>query len=252
MTDQIDFIVLYREPGIGPDCSMDSLRLACTRPVADLHSDRGGESGEDALKSLSRRYAAALDFHRHHGRLPGAPSAPSMQRRHDPVVHDHVVHDPVVPSRWMQDAIEPELEPETRRPSRVVVCGIVLVAALLMWWLPRTDIPAPEFLESVVVNKRETTLSEAIVLLQGMPAQDVIALPGEPVSHEPGGAHWQYWPSRVRLECAKVIRSAKLAAASAEGLPSPSFRRGGDLLGQRRHAPLSPGCRGVDTVVANT
>src|SRR3546814_1619149 len=69
MIDQTDFIVLYRELGVGPDCSVDGLRLAYRRRVADLHPDRGGDSDEDELKSLNQRYAAALDFHRHYGRL---------------------------------------------------------------------------------------------------------------------------------------------------------------------------------------
>src|SRR3546814_880560 len=124
MIAQTDCIVLYRELGVGPDCSVDGLRLAYRRRLADLHPDRGGDSDEDELKSLNQRYAAALDFHRHYGHLPGAPPAPSAQRRRDPVEQ----------SRRMSDAVavgtEPELgtekETETRRPPRGAVYGIVL------------------------------------------------------------------------------------------------------------------------------
>src|SRR3546814_8512251 len=66
MIDQTDFIVLYRELGVGPDCSVDGLRLAYRRRVADLHPDRGGDSDEDELKSLNQRYAAALDRSKEH------------------------------------------------------------------------------------------------------------------------------------------------------------------------------------------
>src|SRR3546814_8325735 len=124
MIDQTDVIVLYRELGVGPDCSVDGLRLAYRRWVADLHPDRGGDSDEDELKSLNQRYAAALDFHRHYGRLPGAPPAPSAQRRRDPVEQ----------SRRMSDAVAVGTAPEigtatakaTRRPSRVGVEGHVV------------------------------------------------------------------------------------------------------------------------------
>src|SRR3546814_1800736 len=117
---------------LGPDCSVDGLRLAYRRRVADLHPDRGGDSDEDELKSLNQRYAAELDFHRHYGRLPGAPPAPSAQRRPAPVE----------PSRRMSDAVavgtDPELGPETEketgRASRAVVYCIVLVTALRLWW----------------------------------------------------------------------------------------------------------------------
>src|SRR3546814_18211872 len=77
MIDQTDFIVLYRELGVGPDCSVDGLRLAYRRRVADLHPDRGGDSDADELTSLNPRSAAALDFPRHSDHLPGAPPAPS-------------------------------------------------------------------------------------------------------------------------------------------------------------------------------
>src|SRR3546814_1701390 len=46
MIDQTEFIVLYRELGVGPDCSVDGLRLAYRRRVADLHPDRGGDWDE--------------------------------------------------------------------------------------------------------------------------------------------------------------------------------------------------------------
>src|SRR3546814_7448909 len=128
---------------LGPDCSVDGLRLAYRRRVADLHPDRGGDSDEDELKSLNQRYAAALDFHRHYGRLPGAPPAPSAQRRRDPVEQSRRMSDAVAVGTEPELGTETETETETRRPSRVVVYGIVLVTALLGWWLARTDAPLP-------------------------------------------------------------------------------------------------------------
>src|SRR3546814_5634665 len=124
MIDQTDFTFLCRVLGGGPDCSGDGLRLAYRRWVADLHPDRGGDSDEDELTSLNQRYAAALDFHRHYGRLPGAPPAPSAQRRPAPVAQ----------SRPTSDAVAVGTAPEigtatakaTRRPSRVGVEGHVV------------------------------------------------------------------------------------------------------------------------------
>ena len=219
MTDQTDFIVLYHELGIEPDCSMDGLRLAYRRRVADLHPDRGGAADEDELKSLNRRYAAALEFHRHYGRLPGAAPAPRVRRRSAQVD----------PSRAVEVAgpAEPELEPEVRRPSRVVVYGIVLVTAVLVWWLPRTDASLPGFLESVVNNKRGNAPPTAMGLRQGMGAREVVSLLGDPVSREFGGSHWQYGPSWVRFECDEVVdwyssplRPLKASRSRPAGAPS--------------------------------
>src|SRR5690606_31638320 len=105
MSDQTDFIALYSELGLEPDCSVDAFRLAYRRRVADLHPDRVGASGEDELKSLNLRYAAALEFHRHYGRLPGAPPAPAARRKPDPVE----------PPQWPEDA--PAAGPVVRKPS---------------------------------------------------------------------------------------------------------------------------------------
>lgn len=193
MSDPTDFIALYNELGIEPDCTVDELRMAYRRRVADLHPDRGGASDGDALKSLNLRYASALEFHRHYGRLPGA--APVSQARPRPAA--------VEPPRWEE---APLPEPGARRPSRVVVWGIVLLAILVVWWMSRTDAGLPGFQGAgVAVSKRQTTSRTAISLRQGMPAAEVLAMLGEPVSRELGGTQWLYGPSWVRLECNEVI-----------------------------------------------
>src|SRR3546814_6670548 len=134
--------------------------------VASQPPERDGISDEDDLKALDQRYAAALVFHRHYGRLPGAPPAPSAQRRRDPVEQSRRMSDAVAVGTEPELGTETETETETRRPSRVVVYGIVMVTALLVWWLARTDAPLPGFLESVVENKRESTHTAAIALRQ--------------------------------------------------------------------------------------
>src|SRR5690606_27338831 len=145
--DQTDFIALYSELGIEPDCSVDELRMAYRRRVADLHPDRGGVAGEDELKSLNLRYASALEFHRHYGRLPRAPPVPVARRLPDPA-------DPVEAAQWSQEV--PLSGPEARRPSKVVVYGIVLLAILLVWWLSRTDAGSTGIDGAgVAVNERE-------------------------------------------------------------------------------------------------
>src|SRR5690606_29581359 len=194
MTDQTDFMVLYCELGIEPDCSMDGLRLAYRRRVADLHPDRGGEAGGDELKALNKRYAAAMEFHRHHGRLPGAAApAPALRRP--------AYAEPTRP------AVGEEEEPprERRRRSKFVVCGMVVVAAIAAWWLTRTDASLPEFVDGVAGNQREIRPSAAIALRQGMHAREVRALLGDPVHRALGGTHWEYGPSWVRFACGEVI-----------------------------------------------
>ena len=197
MSAQTDFIALYSELGIEPDCSLDGLRMAYRRRVADLHPDRAGESREDELKALNLRYAAALEFHRHYGRLPGAP-APSA-RRSQTVRPGRIAATATATAGSEMEAAQP------RRPSRMMVYGMVLVAALLVWWLSRTDGPAAGLSGGVAGNERETPRPAAIALRQGMDAREVVAMLGQPVSRELGGTHWLYGPSWVRFECSKVI-----------------------------------------------
>lgn len=229
MTDQTDFIALYRELGIGPDCSLDGLRLAYRRKVADLHPDRSGGSGEDELKALNHGYAAALDFHRHYGRLPGAPPASSTHRRRDPVG----------PRQWMEgDVVQPE--PETRRPPRMVVYGMLLLAALLVWGLSRTETPLPGFPDGVAVSKRKMTHPTAMALRLGMPAHDVVAILGDPVSRELGDTHWYYGASWVRFECAEVVDwySSPLRPLKASRSRPSDAAASGTHIGTRRCAPV--------------
>lgn len=202
MSDQTDFNALYRELGVEPDCALDDFRLAYRRRVADLHPDRVGASGEDDLKSLNLRYAAALEFHRHYGRLPGAPSAPVAPApyRASPTIP---------PPRWQvaPTTDDPPSEAQaSRKPSKFVVYGMVLLAVLLVWWFSRTDAELRGFEGiGVVGSEREKARSAAIALRLGMSREQVLAMLGEPVGREQGGAHWIYGPSWVQFECTEVV-----------------------------------------------
>jgi len=192
-TEQTDFMSLYRELGVEPDCSVDEFRLAYRRRVAGLHPDRAGASGEDDLKTLNLHYAAALDFHRHYGRLPGAVPAAAPRRS-----------SPHAPSQWDDEEQDPDAP--ARRPSKLVVYGMLVLAALLVWWWSRTD--AETFgIEGagIVENERQTAAAAAIRLLPGMTPDEVLALHGEPLGWDGDATQWTYGPSWIRFRCARVV-----------------------------------------------
>ena len=71
-----EFDQLYAQLRLTPACSPDELHRAFRRAVSELHPDRsGGATNDEAqarLRELIRLHAKATDFHRRHGRLPGA------------------------------------------------------------------------------------------------------------------------------------------------------------------------------------
>ncbi|MEQ1512399.1 MAG: J domain-containing protein [Lysobacteraceae bacterium] len=73
MAEDTDFGALYRELGIDSTCSLAELRGAWRRRVSKLHPDQGGSAENTGqLQQLNRLYDAALDFHAHYRRMPGA------------------------------------------------------------------------------------------------------------------------------------------------------------------------------------
>ncbi len=74
-----DFGQLYAQLDLQPGCSLEELKRAYRRRIAELHPDRNPaqESADDAeipLSDLNSIYASALRFYKEHGRLPGSRS----------------------------------------------------------------------------------------------------------------------------------------------------------------------------------
>lgn len=77
-----DFLKLYSQLDLQPDCSLDDFKYAYRRRIGELHPDRAGAAPGDGadqalLSDLSLTYAAAIRFHKQHGRLPGGKPEPA-------------------------------------------------------------------------------------------------------------------------------------------------------------------------------
>lgn len=74
----LDFSQLYALLKLEPGCSLEELKHAYRKRVAELHPDRhashqaGREAGNRQLATLTPLYRMALQFHDDHGRLPGS------------------------------------------------------------------------------------------------------------------------------------------------------------------------------------
>lgn len=191
-----DFMALYQQLGLAPGCSLDELKTAYRRRVAELHPDRHGAAATDAtaLSELTVAYNAASVFHRRYGRLPGAahPAPAPPQPRAQPAEWASAGHEP-----W--------------EPRRVRRWPWLLLAMALAWGLwasgmfdadPRGDADtAPPDAAADLPARAAPPASGLIVL--GSDIATVRALQGRPLME--GAGRWDYGPSWIVFSDGKVV-----------------------------------------------
>ncbi len=192
MAARFDFLRLYEELGLAPDASLDDLKRAYRRRVSELHPDRHLDAADDVsrgaadrLQQLTVMYAAATDFHRQHGRLPGAQTIrrPAATPATTPLS---------TPSRTSR-----------RDRSRTLAWLTLLVVAGI--WLtsrpPAVDEAATGPVGSTPLPRTPTAGKPppaARGLEVGMAAEQVLVLEGEPVTR--GSDRWGYGPSWIAFD----------------------------------------------------
>lgn len=220
MTHETDFLDLYRRLGLQPGCNMDELKQAYRRHVAALHPDRQHGQPVDPrmasrLQRLTAQYGAAMDFHRRHGRLPGAPaasaSAGGLQATGDatPVSLGARSHDPFAhrrPSATAQAAPAPP-HAGVKTHGKLVVLLVIAALATLGWGLHEASQTAssgtPDEVSESAGAVAQDVGRDAPVLHMGMSAADVRGVEGEPLAMH--GDLWEYGPSWVRFDHDEVV-----------------------------------------------
>ncbi|MCL6714243.1 hypothetical protein M8R20_45475 [Pseudomonas sp. R2.Fl] len=225
MSDDTDFVALYNELGLDAECSMLHFKHAYRRRVMQLHPDHQRHPADVArLQRLNRMYAAALEFHRAHGRLPGA-SRPTPVSAEDgggtPVLVDDFPPAPAPgpalafaaeQARWTRESEpandadeEPVPEPVTGFPRRRrYLLILALLALVLYWWgaqknaTPSLDPAGPGDAVSPGLGTPEITSRLAV----GMDARQARRILGEPDGEH--AARWDYGPSWVEFRCGRV------------------------------------------------
>ena len=223
MARGVDFQQLYHEFGLRQDASFDELRLAYRRRVSVLHPDRhdaadpiSQDLANQHLQRLTALYEAAMQFHRQHGRLPGAllgtrVAAPTRAAR------------PIQPN----DAATPaeSITPSRRWWALIVLPAVLGVTLWLVFALDQTDharngepiAPSAGTAPAALPSGDRASPGDGIHL--GMAAREVERVLGEPVLREAG--RWDYGPSWVSFQDGKVdawysspLRSLRIAKAA--------------------------------------
>lgn len=198
MAEDTDFVALYDELSLDAECSMADFKQAYRRRVAQLHPDHPDNSSDiSRLQRLNRLYAAAIEFQRTHGRLPGAirnvPIDVPIDMPGDALftAHDAPAQDP--------DAMSGSASP-WRYVLLVALLGLVLYGLSVQE--PATTVS--EAVQSTAVPRHDLHRPAVEKLLAiGMEDKQVRRIQGEPFnSHE---HRWEYGPSWILFECGKVV-----------------------------------------------
>jgi hypothetical protein len=197
MAGNTDFIALYQELKLTAGCTLEDFKLAYRKRVATLHPDREGAPARapQDLQRLNALYSSAMEFHRRHGRLPGAAQLGSGGAPGP------------LPAQPREYAPRDQPVRESRGGSRIVLAIVVLVVIGL--WIGANFAPAEDPVASSIpapVDTAQQASSSAPVVRiidLGVTAQQVRDIQGEPVSG--WEQRWEYGPSWVAFRCGVVI-----------------------------------------------
>lgn len=203
MARETDFLDLYKELGLRPDCGLGELKQAYRRRVAVLHPDHPANVGNPPgaplaaarLQRLTSLYGAAMAFERQHGRLPGAAVVRPPSARLGPLGDG---------SRAYREM--PAASPQRARRWRwwLLVVLIAGVGIWLLWDVEPTSSPSTATQGQVApADGSDAYAPVASMLKLGMSERAVRAIEGEPLMIS--GDRWEYGPSWIRFANDKVI-----------------------------------------------
>ena len=188
MADHLDFAALYDELGVDADCTPAQFRQAYRRRVGQLHPDHAGNAEEmPRLQRLNRLYAAANEFQRLHGRLPGA--------RHSDL--RNASEYAAAPPCYTASTGTPPLS-GSARSVRYLLPLAVAILALALWWTP---VEQPR--QANAPATRAPPVRGDSVLRLGADRARVKRIQGMPLNANAN--RWDYGPSWIEFDCGRVI-----------------------------------------------
>jgi DnaJ domain len=190
-----DFLLLYEELRVTPECSIEHFKRAYRRRVAELHPDRApGQPNAAAmgrLQNLMRLHDEAMRFHARHRRLPGANQAAQIAPGGD------------APARSNARADE-SMSPFSAARG-ILIGALVLGAVAILWLLLPSEEPVsdPAAQDRTSMTQIAPPRDAQHFLAIGMDENGVRRIQGEPAMLTTD--RWEYGPSYVRFEKHKVV-----------------------------------------------
>ncbi|WP_426703030.1 J domain-containing protein [Rhodanobacter sp. Col0626] len=205
MANQTDFLDLYEKLSLDPGCGLTEFRQAYRRHVAMLHPDRPTATQTDhetarsgPLQELIAQYGAAMEFHRRHGRLPGAATPPL---RFAASVAARAPH-PKQPSPMPSSA--PLRTAPGPRPALLVLLAVVATGVLLWNVSPVALLTETTPVQTPTTDDGDPSGSMTkSVLSIGMSMAGVRAIEGDPRSVH--GGRWEYGLSWISFDHGVVV-----------------------------------------------
>lgn len=201
-----DFSRLYRDLGLQPDCSLDAFRRAYRVLVSRQHPDRpavrSDGAGALALSELIALHDQALQFHRQHGRLPGAPlpvvTGPSATG--SGVLAEALHPRGTDTAKAMPKDAAPAAQ-GAHRQAWLAVGVLVLIAIGVSQPQGPARMPRGAGATPAAVLGDEGAAPHALAI--GMDADTARSIQGEPM--RVSGGEWEYGPSWLRFERGALV-----------------------------------------------
>lgn len=198
----LDFSQLYSLLGLEPGCSLEELKHAYRKRVAELHPDRYSPRSPDDERSMQLArliplYKDAVHFHELHGRLPGSTVAETTARQGSAASRGRA-SSPALPRNR---GTAPETPSMPASHWWLLLALACLIGYLVFSAFPgkgSASMPSATGMHPVGAHAEVGDRGNHAFVLAGMDADTVLAIQGRP--SRINDDVWEYGPSWLRFE----------------------------------------------------